>query len=447
MKVSIIIPTYNRSNILKYTLSSLVDQDFPSREYEVIAIDDGSSDDTRAVVESYKDKLNIIYYFQEDRGFRVALARNEGIKRAKGDVLVFIDTGIVVGNTFVRTHYDAHYRNSVEKCADSNDKYAVIGYVFGFSYEHKEEDLTPEFIDFERPNQMVQNLKLVDYYKDIREQVYSLFNDDLNSIPIPWVLFYANNVSVKRTDMLVAGCFDEDFVRWGVEDIECAYRLFKNNLKFKLSRAACGVHYPHERHIDNKYISWRMNTRKFYDKYRDDVLELYTVSNPLKFLYEYLDYLSYKERLANVPLFSSLLTEEAVKLLSEEMPPKRNIIYGCQDGFLLDVCKSVAATESDMELILKAREKHSDIEIYRSFGIRTPFRTKAYETILIAGSGIVLTENFLNKLVFEAIRVSKKVYWLKVENGADLTEYEYSKVKDLGNGVTLYQIGNKISRQ
>ncbi|PYG89569.1 galactosyltransferase-like protein [Ruminiclostridium sufflavum DSM 19573] len=444
MKVSVIIPTYNRSNILKYTLSSLVNQDFPSREYEVIVIDDGSSDDTKEVVYSYKDKLNIIYYFQEDKGFRVALARNEGIKRAKGDVLIFIDTGIVVGNTFVRAHYDAHCENSYEKNTASNEKYAVIGYVYGFSYESEEYGETPKFIDFNRPNQMIQNLKQSDYYSDIREKVYFEIKDDLNSISVPWMLFYTNNVSVMKEELIKAGCFDEDFVRWGAEDVECAYRLFKNKLKFKLSREACGVNCPHERHIEGKHVRGKMNMRLFYSKHQDAVVELYTTCSTFSFINYYMNYSEYRERLGEMPLYSALLTEADLKFLSEEIPRKENIIYGCQDGFLLGVCHSVSATESDEGLILKAKKSYPDIELYRCLGLCTPFRTKTYRASLIAGAGIILTEHFLNKLVFEAIRASQKVYWLKTDNGTDVTEYEYSKIRDMGNGVSLCLIGKKI---
>ncbi|MHB8062508.1 MAG: glycosyltransferase [Ruminiclostridium sp.] len=444
MKASIIIPTYNRSEILKYTLSSLVMQDFPSREYEVIVIDDGSSDNTREVVETFKNKLKIIYYFQEDKGFRVALARNEGIKRAKGDVLIFIDTGIVVGSTFVREHYNAHYGNSTENCTDLKEKYAVIGYVYGFSYEYKEGDSLPAYIDFNRPNQMIQKLRATNYFHDMREYIYSRINDDLNSIPAPWVLFYTNNVSVERSDMLAAGCFDEEFVSWGVEDIECAYRLFKNNVKFKLSHSACGVHYPHERHLKNNYISGRINERKFYNKYQEDVVELFTSSNTFDFIQEYIEYLKFKEKLGKTPLYSSLLTEEAVEILRQEITPQKNIVFGCQDGFLLEVCKSAAGTEADMDLIVEARESHYTIEIFRSLGVRTPFKAKSFDASLIAGSGIVLDKNFINKLVIEAFRVSRKVYWLKVEGGTDLIDYTYSEIKNLGNGVRLYQVEKSL---
>jgi glycosyltransferase involved in cell wall biosynthesis len=442
MKASIIIPTYNRSEILKFTLSSLVKQDFPSREYEVIVIDDGSSDNTRELVQSFKKELNLIYYFQEDKGFRVALARNEGIKRATGDVLIFIDTGIVVGDTFVREHYNAHYQDKKGNLYNSNEKYAVIGYVYGFSYEYKEDSL-PEFIDFNRPNQMIQKLKETNYFHDMREAVYTEINDDMNSIPVPWVVFFTNNISVGRFEMLEAGCFDEEFVRWGVEDVECAYRLLKNNIKFKLSREACGVHYPHERHIEDNFTSGRMNMRKFYSKHQDDEVELFTTSNTFAFIQEYIKYLAFKEKLGKVPLYSSLLTEDALKILAEEIAPQKNILFGCQDGLLLDVCKSSAGTESDMDLFLKLREKYSSIEIHRSLGVRTPFKVNSFNISLIAGAGLVLDSNFINKLIMEAFRVSKKVYWLKLENGTDVTDYTYFEIKDLGNGVRLYQIEQK----
>ena len=187
-----------------------------------------------------------------------------------------------------------------------------------------------------------------------------------------------------------------------------------------------------------------MNMKLFYSKHQDDVVELLTTSNNYVFINDYINYLQYRGSQEKIPLYSSLLTKEAVKFISEEIPVEQTIIYGCQDGFLLDVFKSAAATESDADLLLKAKEGHSDIEIYRCIGICTPFRTNEYNASIIAGSGIVLTESFLNKLIFEAFRVSKKVYWLKLENGSNVTEYEYSEVKNLGNGVVLYEILNKI---
>jgi glycosyltransferase involved in cell wall biosynthesis len=85
-EISVIIPTYNRSKLLCYTLNSLVKQSLPKDRYEVIICDDGSHDDTAQITEKYKSFLNIKYVFQEDKGYRPASARNNGIKLASGKV-------------------------------------------------------------------------------------------------------------------------------------------------------------------------------------------------------------------------------------------------------------------------------------------------------------------------------------------------------------------------
>jgi len=68
MKVSVIIPTYNRADLLSLTLSSLCEQKFNADEYEVIISDDGSTDHTKVTVDKFKERLNLHYLFQEDHG-------------------------------------------------------------------------------------------------------------------------------------------------------------------------------------------------------------------------------------------------------------------------------------------------------------------------------------------------------------------------------------------
>ena len=75
-KLSVVIPTYNRSALLAKLLRQLAEQRLPATEFEVIVADDGSSDDTKDVVTSFADRLRIRYHFQEDLGFRAAIARN-----------------------------------------------------------------------------------------------------------------------------------------------------------------------------------------------------------------------------------------------------------------------------------------------------------------------------------------------------------------------------------
>ncbi len=90
MSISVIIPTYNRSDFLDSAVQSVVDQTFPCSE--LVIIDDGSNDDTGIKVKKLTHRLHIPvkYYFQENRG--AAAARNTGIKMASSDFLCFLDS-------------------------------------------------------------------------------------------------------------------------------------------------------------------------------------------------------------------------------------------------------------------------------------------------------------------------------------------------------------------
>jgi len=84
---SVIIPTYNRKTLLKTALESVLDQTFD--DFEVVIIDDGSTDNTKDMIESYED-TRIKYIHQDNHG--VAHARNRGIENSKGKFIAFLDS-------------------------------------------------------------------------------------------------------------------------------------------------------------------------------------------------------------------------------------------------------------------------------------------------------------------------------------------------------------------
>ncbi len=87
MLFSIIIPTYNRADFIGKTINSVLNQTY--KNFEIIVIDDGSTDNTREVVNNIKDER--IHYYKKENEERAA-ARNFGVKKAKGEYVTFLDS-------------------------------------------------------------------------------------------------------------------------------------------------------------------------------------------------------------------------------------------------------------------------------------------------------------------------------------------------------------------
>ncbi len=84
--ISVIIPTYNRGWIIKEAIDSVLTQNYP--DFELIVVDDGSTDDTQNILAEYKSRIRILQ--QDNKG--VSAARNYGIDKARGDYLAFLDS-------------------------------------------------------------------------------------------------------------------------------------------------------------------------------------------------------------------------------------------------------------------------------------------------------------------------------------------------------------------
>jgi hypothetical protein len=270
LQPSVIIPARNRSAILPDTLRALARQSFPPELLEVVVIDDGSTDDTAAVIQQQNYPFRLVYERLEPQAeFCPARPRNHGLRVATGDIVLLLDADIVACPDLVAQHLAVH--------AAAGCPQGVIGYSFG--YTAHPEDRTPEVLCPPPPDRILEELPDLiardpDHWQDGREPIYSA-SHDLADHPAPWQCFWTHNVSLPRHLALAIGGFDEEFVGWGVEDLEFAYRLCRQGVRLVLARGACGVHYPHPLgEIEQRRMELERNRRRLIAKHPGPQLEL-----------------------------------------------------------------------------------------------------------------------------------------------------------------------------
>ena len=105
MNVSVVIPTYNRKPILEKCLKALEKQTLKNiiTDYEIVVIDDGSTDGTSTWIKNNSDILPHVVLYQQKHG-GPALGRNLGVMKSKFEIIIFIDSDLIVLDDFLACH-------------------------------------------------------------------------------------------------------------------------------------------------------------------------------------------------------------------------------------------------------------------------------------------------------------------------------------------------------
>ena len=106
MRFSVIIPVYNRPKEVDELLESLCAQTL--KDFEVIVVEDGSTDKSDVICEQYKDRLNLKYFFKENSG--PGPSRNYGAERSAGEYLIILDSDVIVPDHYMETVQKTLYR-------------------------------------------------------------------------------------------------------------------------------------------------------------------------------------------------------------------------------------------------------------------------------------------------------------------------------------------------
>ncbi|MDR6142286.1 glycosyltransferase involved in cell wall biosynthesis [Microbacterium foliorum] len=266
MKASVIIPTYDRANILAYTLHSLARQTIKNDDFEVIVSDDGSSDRTVDVVREYEAHLNLRYTYHDDLGHRTASTRNAGATLATGETLIFLDSGTLACAEFVESHVREHQ--------DGTTPRAVVGRVGGYDTAASAPPVSLQTRLSGSESLTVAQARAMGL-ADMRDGELARFEGDIEAALLPWRLFWTGNCSVRTTAFREVGGFDDRFVGWGVEDVDLGYRLSRDGVLLAWSEDALAVEYPHPRatmtNTENNY----RNHRLFLESHIDPEIELF----------------------------------------------------------------------------------------------------------------------------------------------------------------------------
>lgn len=198
LRATIQFCTYNRAHLLGRVLRACFEQTVGSDAYEVVLVNDGSSDETPRVIEEARRIATCGFSVVDQANTGLARARNAGIARARGERIIFIDDDVLPTPAFVAEHLHSH---------DARPGAIVRGAVIN----------TETFDRLPTPT-------------------WTLANYSGN-------FFWTSNVSVPLATLRGVGNFSEAFGEYGWEDIELGLRLRSAGVKAVFNRFAVAFHY------------------------------------------------------------------------------------------------------------------------------------------------------------------------------------------------------------
>jgi len=218
MRVSIIIPSYKRSSLLKWNLFSLVSQNIPF-DFETIVLNDGILDDTEQLCLQYKNQLNLKYFFTGQRNldgnlvWRIpGFAMNIGVKKSKGDIILLCCAEMFHANDVVKLITDVY--NLPE-----SDKVIALP---------KAKDDNGRFL---------QHLELSNGEFNIKEY---FVQPPLLNVRFPFLM------AMKRQEFIDIGGYDEGFTGMDYDDNDFVERLLENGCHY-IETEALSIHLWHPR--------------------------------------------------------------------------------------------------------------------------------------------------------------------------------------------------------
>jgi glycosyltransferase involved in cell wall biosynthesis len=397
--ISVIISTYNRSQHLSNCLESFCKLDKPKlSQIEFIVCDDGSTDNTFNVIKAFEHKLYVRYCYQPHQDYRLAASRNMAIKLSIGKFLLFIDSDAIAAPDLVEKHLYSHIL--IDKQA------VVIGAIHG--YRAKTEKIQ-EFLNSKDGNWR-EDIESDSTMADRRISLWASLNFEAEKLVEPWTMLMGNNFSVSREAILMAGMFDEEFVGWGGEDTDLAYRLHQLNIPFCINKDAAIIHQPHPKETFRSE-TYLVNKRRIYKKFPNLITELIP----------YFDVLTYEtsinelKRLISqslVPSYMELWSKSFKDRIQKMVTGPSYLMGGGSEVWLAEFLKCICISDPDQRKLEHASYKYPWLLTRNCLGVDSNIDVGVVETTIITDFWRAFSEKIVLGLISEAVRISKRVFLL-----------------------------------
>lgn len=278
--VSVIMPTYNKADYLTLTLESFLHQ--TNDQFEIVLVDDGSTDHTKNVVDHYSKLLSLNYIYQENKGR--SWARNTGLRSAKSDIIVFCDDDRMVSTTYIDGYLDLLSEKSRQVVIGWKDVICTIN----DDRIRESELITKLRKQYGNSKYLFSWDELQNNYEELMESLYlrtpydnytfviDRYGSELKGFDIPFAIAVSGNMGYNR---YYAPCefMDTKFTGWGCEDNEFAYRLMLKGYEFMSSRKVTNHHQRHP--VDNQERSSMLLRNMAYFAVKHTNLDVYMFWN------------------------------------------------------------------------------------------------------------------------------------------------------------------------
>lgn len=216
LRVSVVIPAFNRCAVTRLCLEALEMQDLPLEEYEIIVVDNASIDDTPEVVRSFQERAKCnVTYIRHTINQGLSVSRNDGVMRARGDIVVMLDNDNIAAPNMLRAHLLCHEAAEPEHIAVVGNPQYSVSSIHGSNF-----------------GRYLQSRYLGSRGHDPRINYENLSPQYLAGL----------NHSCRRTDLITVGLYNTGLGGYGGEDGYLGYSLQQVGIRIVFAEDARSEH-------------------------------------------------------------------------------------------------------------------------------------------------------------------------------------------------------------